>query len=288
MEAIIQEQETVTGDIDWNDIISRFQLSKEYIHIGSSQFLASHPMHVQQAITRYCARLDEDPVNYTLEHEQTAMQEVRKTIDDYFKVGEPDDISVTDSTTMGLGLLYTGLNLKPGQEVLTTEHDHYSHHESIYQATLRTGASYRKVPLYKDLEHISKDGIVSSLLHAIRPETRVVGMTWVHSNTGLKIPVAEICNSIDEINRERDGGDQIKIIVDGVHGFGIELETFKDLGCDFFVTSGHKWVYGPRGTGFIAGRHDAWQYTSPIIPSYTDAMDKITEGDRPAFMDASK
>jgi selenocysteine lyase/cysteine desulfurase len=61
-------------------------------------------------------------VNYTLEHEQTAMQEVWKSVDDYFKVAEPDNISITDSTTMGLGLLYTGLNLKRGEEIFRTEH----------------------------------------------------------------------------------------------------------------------------------------------------------------------
>jgi hypothetical protein len=91
MEAIIQKQDKVGRDVRWNDIISRFKLSKEYIHPGTSQFLASHPVHVRQRLTDI-VRVSENPVNYTFEHEQTATQEVGKTIEDYFKVGQPDDV----------------------------------------------------------------------------------------------------------------------------------------------------------------------------------------------------
>ncbi len=62
--------------------------------------------------------------------------------------GQPDEVALTDSTTTGLALLYNGLTLKPGDEVLTTTHDHYVHHESIRLAVERSGASVRRVPLY--------------------------------------------------------------------------------------------------------------------------------------------
>jgi selenocysteine lyase/cysteine desulfurase len=152
----------------------------------------------------------------------------------------------------------------------------------------RTGCSCRKISLYKNLEAVSKDEIVSSLVNAVREETRIIGLTWVHSNTGLKIPISEITDALREINKQRDGSTQIKVIVDGVHGFGIEMDTFKQLGCDFFITSGHKWIYGPRGTGFIAGTSTAWEGLSPVIPSYTEAMEEITEGERPEVMNGKQ
>jgi selenocysteine lyase/cysteine desulfurase len=189
---------------------------------------------------------------------------------------------------MGLGTIFTGLNIGPGEEILTTEHDHYSQHESIRQLCNRTGATYRRFEMYKNLSEVTKEEIVDSVVGAIRDETRILGITWVHSSSGLKIPVPEISEAIAMLNKGRDGRE-VRIVVDGVHGFGIEKESFAELGCDFFVSSGHKWIYGPRGTGFVAATHDAWQQVSPIIPSYTDTMDMvIDEEGRPGFMDGKQ
>ena len=64
--------------------------------------------------------------------------------------GKPDDVCLTQNTTTGLALVYHGLPLKPGQEVLTTEHDYTSHHLSVEYAAQRTGATFRKIPLFAD------------------------------------------------------------------------------------------------------------------------------------------
>jgi isopenicillin-N epimerase len=53
-----------------------------------------------------------------------------------------------------------------------------------------------------------------------------------------------------------------------VHGFGVEDATLPDLGCDFLVASGHKWLFGPRGTGVIVGTAEAWPRVSPTVPSF--------------------
>src|SRR5436309_1501128 len=75
---------------------------------------------------------------------------------------DPTDIALTDSTTMGLGLLYTGLDLRADQEILTTEHDFYATHESLAFAAERTGARLRRVPLYRDIENVTEDEIAQA------------------------------------------------------------------------------------------------------------------------------
>jgi isopenicillin-N epimerase len=275
--------------LSWDEVRAQFNLDSDYLHLGASQFIATHSKPVREAIAHYRQLLDANPVFNTLELENEEMQKVREAAARYLRVDNPDHIALTDSTTMGLGTIYSGLNLKPGQEILTTEHDHYSQHESIRQMTARTGASYRKVRMFDRLNHVTQDEMVESIAKAVRPETRVVGITWVHSSTGLKTPVAQIARALADINHNRDEPDRVLLLVDGVHGFGIELETFPELGCDFFITSGHKWLYGPRGTGLVAATHAAWQRVSPIIPSYTEAMDVIIEEDeRPDYMDGKQ
>lgn len=281
--AVNEEQETKpkpfspVRDFDWEKVRSQFNLSQAYIHLGASQFIASLPAPVRQAIDHHRQGLDENPVGYTLDHENSCMQQVREAAARFLQVPHPDHIALTDSTTMGLGLIYTALNLQPGQEILTTENDHYSHHESIRWATRRTGASYRKIALYQRLERVSPEEMVEAVISQIRDHTRVVGLTWVHSSTGLKTPVARIGQAIAQLNRHRDEKDKVLLLVDAVHGFGIETDTFPQLGCDFFISGCHKWIYGPRGTGIVAATPQAWQAVTPVIPSFTDVMDMVIE-----------
>src|SRR5687768_9309223 len=124
---------------DWKEIIAQFNIDRSKVQLGASQFLVSHPQPVRKAIQQHAQKLNENPVLYTLDQENDMMQQCREEIADYFEVDNPDDIAMTDSTTMGLGTIYTALNLKPGAEILTTEHDHYSQHESIRHACNRTG-----------------------------------------------------------------------------------------------------------------------------------------------------
>ena len=206
---------------DWEAVRAQFNLTPEYLHLGASQFIASHPQPVRDAIAHYRRLLDENPVLCTQELENAEMQKVREAAARYLSIDEPDYIAMTDSTTMGLGTIYSGLNLKPGQEVLTTVHDHYSQHESIRLATRRSGGSYRKIALYDRINHVAEEEMVDSIIKAVRPNTRVVGITWVHSSTGLKTPVAQIAQALAELNRDRDEADRVLLLVDGVHGFGI-------------------------------------------------------------------
>src|SRR5438128_1948752 len=122
---------TSIEEVNWDAVTELFVHDKKLIHLGASQFVVSHPKHVHDAINKYREQLDADPVLYTEKVENEKMQNVREAAANYFGVTNPDDIAVTDSTTMGLGLTYTALNLQKGQEILTTEHDHYSQHESI-------------------------------------------------------------------------------------------------------------------------------------------------------------
>lgn len=105
---------------------------------------------------------------------------------------------------------------------------------------------------------------------AIGPRARVLALTWVHSSTGLKIPVRAICDAVADINRGRDENRRVLVCVDAVHGFGNQDDSFSDLGYDLMMTSCHKWLFGPRGTGIVAGTRAGWAAMRPIIPSFID------------------
>jgi selenocysteine lyase/cysteine desulfurase len=167
---------------------------------------------------------------------------------------------------MGLGVLYGGLRLAEGDEVLTTEHDFYSTHEALRLRSERTGATVRRVALYDDPAAAAPTEMVERLVAALTPATRVVAVTWVHSGTGVKVPIAEVAAALT--GADTSGDRPPLLCVDGVHGLGAEAGTAADLGCDFLVSGTHKWLFGPRGTGVVWGKPEAWEALDPTIPPF--------------------
>lgn len=256
------------GSGDWEWVRNQFNLSSDKIHMGA-MLIASHPQPVREAIEAFRRRLDEEPVSYLNEENERRQRAARKAAADYFG-GSPENVALTDSTTMGIALVYHGLPLRPGHEILTTEHDYYATHETLRQVSHRTGATLRRISLFDEAATASVDQIVTRISSAITPATRALALTWVHSSTGMKLPVAQISEAVADVNNSREPQDRVLVCVDGVHGFGIEDVTAEDLGCDFFMAGCHKWLFGPRGTGIVWGRTDAWENLQPIIPSFMD------------------
>ena len=166
---------------DWTSVRRQFRLSPQYLHFAGF-FIASHPEPVRAAIDGFRLAIDENPFLVVdqgmFESESQNLQS--KVCNDVaaYLGGRPDEIALTPNTTTGLALVYHGLPLKPGHEVLVTTHDHYSHHESIRLSTERNGASVRKIALFDEAANASVDGIVGRIREAIRPATRVLGITW--------------------------------------------------------------------------------------------------------------
>jgi selenocysteine lyase/cysteine desulfurase len=256
----------------WEAVRGQFPLSPHLVHLAGF-FLASHPTPVREAIERYRAGLDADPIGYWFEQEERQEGNVLRAAANYLDV-DPTDIALTDSTTMGLGLLYGGLQLREAQEILTTTHDHYSTETSLRLRAERTGAKVRQVPLYRSLTTVSRDELVESLLRSITAATRIVAVTWVHSSTGLKLPVHEMALAIHTINRQRAEEDRVIFCVDGVHALGVEDFRLSEVGCDFLIAGTHKWMFGPRGTGLVWGHPRAWPVAQATIPTFnTQAYD---------------
>ena len=246
--------------LGWSDVRAQFRLSRGLIHMGGL-YLASHPGSVRRAIDRHRRGLDADPVGYLHEHGDALEAAVLRAAGSYL-AARPADIALTDSTTMGLGLLYGGLDLRAGRDVATTTHDFFATHEALRLATARSGGTMRQARLYRDPARTSVDEIVESAVRAVTPSTQVLALTWVHSSTGVKLPVRRI---VDALGRDR----RCLVCVDGVHGLGAENETAASLGCDFLVSGCHKWLFGPRGTGVVWGRADAWPAVRPTIPAFS-------------------
>lgn len=265
--ALAQETPPLPDLSDWPGVRAQFALDPSYAHFASF-YIASHPAPVRNAIEAWRRAMDRDPFQ-TIEHglftgeEHNVPLKVQTAIARYLG-GKPSDIALTRSTTEGLALVYHGLPLKAGDEVLLTAHDHYSHHESARLATARAGASMRKIALYDNAADASTDSLVERLLQGIGPRTRVVGLTWVHSSTGMRLPIRELAAALKRKHPE------VLLVVDGVHGLGAADETVATMGADYFCAGCHKWMFAPRGTGLVWATAGNWARLQPVVPNFSD------------------
>jgi selenocysteine lyase/cysteine desulfurase len=266
----------ISASTSWEDVRGLFDLRPDRIHMAGLLF-ASHPRPVKDAIARHREELQRDPASY-ISHERWRLEgDVLKAAATYLGV-QPADIALTDSTSMGLGLLYSGLKLTPRDEIVTTTHDHYATESAIAVCAERTGCTVTRIDMYRQASTATAEEIVDAVRRALGPATRIVAMTWVHSGTGLKAPVRAIADLVADVNRQRGPERRIYLCVDGVHGLGIENVTLPELGCDFFAAGTHKWMFGPRGTGILWGRPDAWAITRPAIPTWEPGVFYSTIG----------
>lgn len=264
---------------DWSSVQAQFLLDP-----GLSQFaafvLSPHTKVLDAAISGYRDELGHDTEAALLD--DSGREAAVRTAAAAYHGGAAGEYALTDSTTMGLGLMYGGLRLAPGDEVLTTVHDFYSTEDSLRLLHLRTGASVEQVTLYDDPAAATVDQMVERLVAGITPRTKVVALTWVHSSTGVRVPVAQICAALDGLDRVPR--DQYLVCVDGVHGFSAVDVDLPELGCDFLAAGTHKWLFGPRGTGILWGRD--WGPLTEVIPTFSDPSEpagRVTPGGYHSF-----
>ncbi|MBK8969464.1 MAG: aminotransferase class V-fold PLP-dependent enzyme [Saprospiraceae bacterium] len=256
----------------WERVRSQFCLPNDWIHVAQT-FLSACPQKVQNAIDYYRKQLDDSFAHYVKANCAINNRNVAEAAANYLQC-EADEIALTDSATMGLGLLHFGLKLNAGDEVLATSHCNCS--TSLELIVKRSKARLRKIDLYQDPATARIGEMTENLINAVRPETRFVLITYVQSATGVKLPVRQIAAGIKKLNASRAPSGRIYLCVDAVHALGVENFTMEELGCDFLTAGTHKWLFGPRGTGILFGRKDAWDVLDPMVIPFSFTAE--TEG----------
>lgn len=208
-----------------------------YLQTGS---LGPTPRPVMERAAAAWQQMEQNPVFYAYGPLEQAMEDTRAKA--AALVGcDKDELLVTRSTTEGMNWVAEGLGLKTGDRVLTTDQEHPGGRVCWDYVARKHGVELDVVPI-RPGEH---DGaaIVDRFARAITPKTRVLSFSHLLTSTGLRMPVADIC----ALARKRD----CLSVVDGAQAVGGIAVNVKTLGCDVYVSSGHKWLLAPAGTGLL-------------------------------------
>ena len=179
----------------------------------------------------------------TEEHEQARLCVAR-----FLNAASEREIVFTSGTTASINLVAQVLALssliKPGDDIIVTTDSHHSNIVPWQMLAQRCGASVRPVPLTQELTFD-----MEAFLRMLSPNTRVVSIPYISNALGVINPVKEVIAAV-----RRNNPDTL-VLVDGAQSTAHVAVDVQQLGCDFYVFSGHK-VYGPTGTGVLWGREE--------------------------------
>ncbi len=225
--------------IDWDEISRQFLLDREitYLNTGS---LGSTPKPVIEARRAVEMRLEGNPVNEgfgpVLREAEAVSGKVAELLGCDVK-----EVTVTRNTTEGINFVAEGIGLKPGQRVLTSNNEHGGGLGAwkFYQKTRGVEIDVAEIKS----PPASEDEIVDAFRQGLRKETRVILCSYVHFSNGVKTPIARL----SELAHQH----HCLMVVDGAQSSGGVPVNVKELGCDAYASSGHKFLLGPKGTGLL-------------------------------------
>src|SRR6266581_2930525 len=175
---------------------------------------------------------------------------------------DPEELALTRSTTEALQIV---LDLRRGDEVLSTSEDYWAMWNTWQQRVHRDGIVYSEVAL--SAPYPAPGEILSRFERAITPRTRVVLLSHLTFLTGHIMPVRDICR----MARARG----VRTIIDGAHAPGHIPVNLRALECDYYGTSGQKWLMAPLGTGLLYVRRDLIRELWPLTPAWDNVQNDI-------------
>jgi selenocysteine lyase/cysteine desulfurase len=152
-----------------------------------------------------------------------------------------DEIAITRNTSEGSNIIVKGVDLKPGDEVLITDHNHPSNNDSWRVRAQRDGFVVKSLPV--PIPAPSAENLLTGFERAITPRTRVIAITHLTSTTGIQYPAREIAALARKHN--------IYMHLDGAQTFGAFDVNLEEIGCDSYSASAHKWLMGPLEAGIL-------------------------------------
>jgi len=232
-------EEAARDEDFWLEVQRAFTVDRTLINLNNGGVSPS-PRIVQEAMRRYLEYSNHAPTYTMWRVLDPGIETVRRRLARNFGC-DPEEIAITRNASESLENCQLGLDLRPGDEVLTTNQDYPRMLTTWRQRARREGIVLREISIPIHLK--SREEIVDIFARHITPRTRVMHFCHITNLSGQIYPVRELC----QLARSRG----IEAIVDGAHAYAHFPFKHGDLDCDYYGTSLHKWLTAPFGTGML-------------------------------------
>ncbi len=253
-------EETRADEGFWFEIQRAFTVDRSLVNLNNGGVSPS-PAFVQEAMGRYLAYSNTAPTYAMWKVLEPQREPVRARLARQFGC-QAEEIALTRNASEGLQICQLGFDLEPGDEVLTTTQDYPRMVTTFKQRERREGIRLVRFPIPIPAE--DPDEIVRLFEERVTSRTRLILMCHMINITGQILPVRKVV----EMARRRG----IPVVVDGAHTFAHFPFRQSDLGCDYYATSLHKWLFAPHGTGMLYVKRDKIAGLWPLMAA-PDRMD---------------
>ena len=237
----------------WSIIQNSFSVTRGIINLNNGGVSPS-PRIVTEALVRYIWQ-QEDATAYTMwQILEPQSETIRTGLAELFGC-DREEIAITRNASESLEILLMGMDFKSGDEILTTTQDYPRMLTTLRQREQREGLKLKLIQIPIPPKNL--DEITAAFEKGITDRTRLILMAHQVNITGQITPVKAVC--------EMARAHGIETIVDGAHSFAQFEFKQKDLGCDYFGTSLHKWLYAPKGTGLLYVKRDKIEKLWPLM-----------------------
>ena len=237
-------------EVYWREVQHGFDLDRTLINLNNGNSCPS-PRTVHDALKQYLDMSNLAPVHYRGQLERNK-ETARRRLAAEFGC-DPEELALTRNSSEALQIAQNGIDLKAGDEVLTTEQDYGRMLTTWDQRARREGIKITRINFPVPTTH---DDLYERFVAAITPQTKVLHFCHITNLTGQPFPVKRL----SQMARERG----ILTICDGAHAFAHFPFKLADLDCDYYGTSLHKWLLAPHNTGFLYVRRERIEPTWPL------------------------
>jgi len=238
------------------DLRHHWTLDPTVVFLNHGSFGAC-PRAVLAEQDRLRALVEREPVQFFINHYERLLDAAREEVA-AFVGADPLDLVFVRNATVGVNSVLHSLQLQPGDELLTTNHDYNACHNALVHLAARAGA--RVVRADFPFPIAGPGDVVAAVLAAVTPRTRLAMIDHITSPTGLVLPVADIVAAL--------AARGVDTLVDGAHAPGMLPLDLRSLGAAYYTGNFHKWVCAPKGAGMLYVRRDRQQGLHPAVISH--------------------
>lgn len=239
----------------WRSIQQCFSVSRSLINLNHAG-VCSSPDIVTDAVIHLIKETEKVPAHFLFDLFEPRLETVRAGLAKLLGA-DPEEVAIVRNTTEAMHSILLGSDLKRGDEILTTNHDYWGMLDALRQRKLRDGIQIKMVPVpvvpekMGDLVEIFEKGITS--------KTKLILVSHPVNLTGQLFPIKQIC--------EMAHAKGIEVALDAAQSFAQIDYKITDFDCDYFATSLHKWLMGPKVTGLLYMKREKIAKTWPVMPA---------------------
>jgi isopenicillin-N epimerase len=250
-----EDQDLVAWDLkqDWSHL---WTLDPEVTFLNHGSFGAC-PRPVLEAQERWRAEMERQPLAFLWRRYEERLDAARAELA-AFLGADPRDLVFVRNVTMGLNAVLGSLAFRPGDELLTTDHEYNASRNILDFVASRAGAVVAVARVPFPLQ--SPAQVTQAVMDRVNARTRLVLLDHVTSLSGLIFP-------LDQLAREL-ASRRIDLVVDGAHAPGMIPLNLRDLDVPFYAGNCHKWLCAPKGAGFLYVRRDRQPEIRPTSVSH--------------------